>query len=154
MLTRTEPYSCCESCERPPSSGALNPHLGVRPCFPCTESPSAQTRARSLLSLSVTQVPITWQVGDFLSESEALDVSLLNFIFKTDYLKWPCTMAESTVPPSEVQPLLRDFTDVFPSNFHQDYLLIWLLIIGSMYFLITNPSPIGCTGCLLRKTRS
>ena len=74
----------------PTSSGAFNPPLGVCPCLPCTESPSAQTRARSLLSLSVTQVPITWQVGDFLSESEALDVSLLNFISKTDDAKWLC----------------------------------------------------------------
>ena len=77
---------------------------GVRPCFPCTDPPSAQTRARALLSLSVTQVPITWQVGDFLSESEALYVSLLNFIFQTDYVKWLCPVAESPVPPSEVQP--------------------------------------------------
>ena len=63
---------------------------GVRPCFPCTDPPSAQTRARALLHLPVTQVPITWQVGDLLSESEALDVSLLNLILKTDDAKWLC----------------------------------------------------------------
>ena len=49
-----------------------------------------------------------------MSDSEALDVSLLNFISKTDYVKWLCPVAESPVPLSEVQPLLRDFADGFP----------------------------------------
>ena len=49
-----------------------------------------------------------------MSESEALDVSLLNLISKTDYAKWLCPMAELPVPPSEVQHLLREFADVFP----------------------------------------
>ena len=86
--------------------------LGVRPCFPSTNLPSAQTCAHALLSLLVTQVPITWHVGDFLSESEALDVSLLNLISQTDYAKWLCPMAELPVPPSEVQHLLREVADV------------------------------------------
>ena len=66
---------------------------GVRPYFPCMDPPSAQTRARASLPLPVTQVPITWLVGDFLSESEALDVNFLNLISKTDYAKWLCPMA-------------------------------------------------------------
>ena len=87
----------------PPFFGGAQPPSGVRPCFPCTDPPSAQTRARASLPLPVTQAHITWQVGDFLSEFEALDVSLLNFISKTDYVKWLCPVAELPVPPSEVQ---------------------------------------------------
>ena len=79
----------------------------------CAGPPSAQTRVRALLPIPVTQVPVTWQAGDFLSESEALDVSLLIFISKADYVKWLCPMADSPAPSSEVQPPLREFPDVF-----------------------------------------
>ena len=51
----------------PPSLVVLKHHSGVRPRFLCTDLHSAQTRARVYLPLPVIQVPITWQVGDFLS---------------------------------------------------------------------------------------
>ena len=61
-----------------PSSVVLNHPSGVRHRFLCTDPPYAQSRARA--PLPVPYVPLTWQAGDSLSETEALDVSLLNFI--------------------------------------------------------------------------
>ena len=68
--------------------GGAQPPSGLRFCFPCTDPHFAQTRARASLPLPVTQVPITWQAGDFLSASEALAKSLINFVSKTDDAKW------------------------------------------------------------------
>ena len=58
----------------------LNPPSGVRHRFFSTDPPYAQSRARA--PLPVPYVPTSWQAGDSLSETEALDVSLLNFISK------------------------------------------------------------------------
>ena len=74
----------------------LNLPSGVRPRFLCTDPPYAHSRARAPL----LYVPITWQAGDSLSEAEALDVSLLNFISKADFVEWLCPVAES--PPRHV----------------------------------------------------
>ena len=93
------------------SSVVLNPPSGVRPRFLCTDPPYAQSRARA--PLPVPYVPTTWQVGDSLSEAEALDVSLLNFIYKADFVEWLCPVVESTVPPTLAQLLLQEFVDVF-----------------------------------------
>ena len=102
----------CERWPPPPSSVVLNPPLGVRPRFLCTDPPHAQPRARA--PLPVPYVPTTWQAGDSLSETEALDVSLLNFISKADFVEWLCPVAESPAPPTLAQPLLQEFVDVFP----------------------------------------
>ena len=75
----------------------LNPPSGVRHRFLCTDPPCAQSRARA--HLPVQYVPTTWQAGDSLSEAETLDVSLLNFISKADFVEWLCPVAESPAPP-------------------------------------------------------
>ena len=79
----------------PPFFGAVQPHSGVRNCVPCTDHPYAQTRVRAPLSIPVAQVPITWQVDYLLSEYVALNVSLLDFISKADYVEWFCHVAGS-----------------------------------------------------------
>ena len=61
-----------------PSSVVLNHTSGVRPRFLCTDPPYVQSRARA--PLPVPYVPTTWKADDSLSETEALDVSLLSFI--------------------------------------------------------------------------
>ena len=96
----------------PPSSVVLNPPSGVRPRLLCTDPPYAQSRAR--VPLQVPYVPITWQADDSLSETEVLDVSLLNFISKADFVEWLCPVAESLAPPTLAQPLLQEFVDMFP----------------------------------------
>ena len=70
-------------------------HSGGRPRFLCTDPTYAQSRARA--PLPVPYVPLTWQAGDSLSETEALDLSLLNFISKADFVEWLCHVAESHV---------------------------------------------------------
>ena len=90
----------------------LNTHSGVRHLFLCTDPPYAQSRACA--PLPVPYVPTTWQAGDSLSEAEALDVSLLNFISKADFVEWLCQVAESPTHPTLAQSLLQEFVDVFP----------------------------------------
>ena len=89
-----------------------NTHSGVRTSFICTDPLYAQSRARA--PLPVPYVPTTWQAGDSLSETEALDVILLNFIYKAYFVEWLCPVAESPAPHTLAQPLLQEFVDVFP----------------------------------------
>ena len=81
----------------PHSSVVLNPHSGVRHRFLCTDPHYAQSRASA--PLPVPYVHTSWPAGDYLSETEALDVSLLNFISKADFVEWLCPVAESPAPP-------------------------------------------------------
>ena len=100
----------------------LNPPSGVRPRFLCTDTPYAQSLARAPLPY----VPITWQAGDSLSEAEALDASLLNFLSKADFVEWVCPVAESPVPTTLAQPLLQEFVDVFPLKLPPGLPVYWV----------------------------
>ena len=66
--------------------------------------------------------PATPDVGDRLEEADALEIGLLNFSSKADFVDWLCPVqpVESAVPV-EVQPLLREFADVFPSTLPPGY---------------------------------
>ena len=90
----------------------INPPSGVRPRFLCTYPPYTKSRARA--PLPVPYVPITWQAGDSLSETEALDVSLLNFISTADFVEWLCPVAESPVPNRLAQVGCKSSLMFFP----------------------------------------
>ena len=89
----------------------LNTPSGVRPRFICTDPHYAQSRARA--PLLVSYVPNTWQAGDSLAETEALDVSLLNFVSKANFVEWLCPVAESPAPHTLAQHFVQEFVDVF-----------------------------------------
>ena len=71
----------------PPSLVVLNPLRAYAIDFHVWTIPLPK---HLLVHLHPFQLHITWQVGDFLYESEALNVSLLNLILKTDDAKWLC----------------------------------------------------------------
>jgi hypothetical protein len=95
----------------PPSSVVLNPPEGVR-AFRCTNPPYAQPPLRNVTPSSTVFRGLP--AGESLPESEALEVGLLNFVSKADFVEWLCPVAELPTPPPEAQPLLREFADVFP----------------------------------------
>ena len=89
-----------------------------------------------------------------MSETEDLDVSLLNFISKADFVEWLCPVAESPAPPMLAQPLLQEFVDVFPLKLPPG--LPVNLVTDHRIDLVpdSKPQPIGSTGCPRKKTRS